>query len=398
MSKKVVLAFSGGLDTSYCVKYLQNDLNLEVHAVLVNTGGFDTEELKKVAQNAKNLGAASFKVLNQVEKYYHKVIKYLIFGNVLKNNTYPLSVSAERTVQAVAIAEYAKNLEADFIAHGSTGAGNDQVRFDLVFQTLAPSCKILTPIRDLQLSREQEIDYLTSQGVNASWEKSKYSINKGLWGTSIGGVETLTSHTPLPEEAWPSQLEKAESEQISIEFKQGEPIGINGKVLGSVKTIETLNILGGSYAIGRDIHIGDTIIGIKGRVGFEAPGALMIIKAHHSLEKHTLSKWQLNYKEQLGSWYGMLLHEAQYLDPVMRNIEAFLSDSQTQVTGSVKLTLAPYRFTIDGIESPNDLMNNDFGAYGEMNKAWTAQDVKGFIKIMANPHQLFNRRAIAHLV
>ncbi len=393
MSKKVVLAFSGGLDTSYCLKHLQNEADLEVHAVLVNTGGFDSDELSTVQLNAEKLGASSFNVLDKVEKYYDNVIQFLIFGNVLKNNTYPLSVSAERTVQAVAIAEYANLLGADFIAHGSTGAGNDQVRFDLVFQTLAPSCEILTPIRDLQLSRKQEIDYLKSYGVEASWEKSKYSINKGLWGTSVGGVETLTSNTPLPEEAWPSQLEKNGSEQISIEFEKGEPVGINGEKLGAVKTIETLNNLGGSYAIGRDIHIGDTIIGIKGRVGFEAPGALMIIKAHHNLEKHTLSKWQLNYKEQLANWYGMLLHEAQYLDPVMRNIETFLSDSQKQVTGSVRLTLAPYRFTIDGIESPNDLMNNAFGAYGEMNKMWSGEDVKGFTKVMANQHQLFNHLA-----
>ncbi len=390
MFTKVVLAFSGGLDTSYCVKYLQQKKNVEVHAVLVNTGGFDEVELNQVERSAKKLGASSFKVLDKVEAYYNKVIRFLIYGNVLKNNTYPLSVSAERTVQAVAIAQYANQLNADFIAHGSTGAGNDQVRFDLVFQTLAPKCEILTPIRDLQLSREEEIAFLKSNGVEASWEKSKYSINKGLWGTSVGGVETLTSNTPLPEEAWPSQLTQTEGKQITIEFKKGEPVGINGQNLGAVKTIETLNTLGGSYAIGRDIHIGDTIIGIKGRVGFEAAAALMIIKAHHSLEKHTLSKWQLNYKEQLASWYGMLLHEAQYLDPVMRNIEAFLTDSQKQVTGSVKLTLAPYRFTVDGIESPNDLMNNDFGAYGEMNNAWSGEDVKGFTKIMANQHRLFN--------
>ena len=393
MSKKVALAFSGGLDTSYCVKYLQNEVGLEVHAVLVNTGGFDLGEVKNVKENAETLGAASFTVLDKIDEYYEKVIRFLIYGNVLKNNTYPLSVSAERTVQAVAIAEYANKIEADFIAHGSTGAGNDQVRFDLVFQTLAPNSAILTPIRDLQLSREQEIDYLKSHGVDASWEKSKYSINKGLWGTSVGGVETLTSNTPLPEEAWPSQVKKNDSIHLTIEFNEGEPCGVNGQEMTAVETINTITKIGGEYGIGRNIHVGDTIIGIKGRVGFEASGALMIIKAHHSLEKHTLSKWQLNWKEQLGSWYGMLLHEAQYLDPAMRNIEAFLNDSQKQVTGSVKLTLAPYRFSIDGIESPNDLMNNDFGAYGEMNKMWSGDDVKGFTKIMANQHQLFNHLA-----
>lgn len=390
MPKKVVLAFSGGLDTSYCVKYLANECNLEVHAVLVNTGGFSNSELKKVEENAKLLGVSSFIALNKVEEYYQKAIKYLIFGNVLKNNTYPLSVSAERTVQAMAIANYANKLGAQFIAHGSTGAGNDQVRFDLVFQTLAPNCEIITPIRDLQLSRAQEIEYLTNAGVDASWEKSKYSINQGLWGTSVGGVETLTSHSSLPEEAWPSQLESTEPSVVSIDFINGEPVGIDGKQLGAISTIETLNARGASYAIGRDIHIGDTIIGIKGRVGFEAPGAMMLIKAHHTLEKHTLSKWQLNYKEQLGNWYGMLLHEAQYLDPAMRDIEAFLESSQAQVSGTVHIALAPYRFGVNGIESPNDMMNNDFGAYGEMNKAWSGKDVKGFTKILANQHQVFN--------
>lgn len=390
MSDKVVLAFSGGLDTSYCVKYFQKEKNLKVHAVLVNTGGFSTKELDQVAKNAQNLGVASFKVLDKVAHYYETVIRYLIFGNVLKNNTYPLSVSAERTVQAMAIAEHAKELGATYIAHGSTGAGNDQVRFDLVFKTMAPKLTILTPIRDLQLAREEEIAFLKEAGIDASWEKSKYSINKGLWGTSVGGVETLTSNTPLPEEAWPSPLETTEPTQITIDFEQGEPVGIKGEKLGAVGTIEQLNLLGSKYAIGRDIHVGDTIIGIKGRVGFEAPGALIILKAHHALEKHTLSKWQLNYKEQLASWYGMLLHEAQYLDPVMRNIEAFLTDSQKQVTGKVFLTLAPYWFMVDGIESNNDLMNSSFGAYGEMNKAWSGQDVKGFTNILANQHQIFN--------
>ena len=393
MSKKVILAFSGGLDTSYCVKYLQNELGLEVHAVLVNTGGFDKNELLAIKTKAEELGATSFKALNRVEEYYDKVIKYLIFGNVLKNNTYPLSVSAERTVQAVAIAEYAKESGADYIAHGSTGAGNDQVRFDLVFQTLAPNLEIITPIRDLQLSREAEIDYLKSCGVEASWEKSKYSVNKGLWGTSVGGVETLTSNLPLPEEAWPSQLLATDNSKISIIFKEGELAGINGKAMSATDTIIALNELGASYGIGRDIHVGDTIIGIKGRVGFEAPGALMSIKAHHALEKHTLSKWQLHWKEMLSNSYGMFLHEAQFLDPVMRDMEAFLESSQKNVTGTVVLSLAPYRFNVDGIESPFDLMNNAFGAYGEMNKAWSGNDVKGFTKIMANQLRLFNQLA-----
>ena len=393
MNKKVVLAFSGGLDTSYCVKYLENEKKLEVHAVLVNTGGFTNAELETIGQKARGLGVASFKVLHEVETYYSSVIKYLIFGNVLKNNTYPLSVSAERTVQAVAVANYAKEIGASYVAHGSTGAGNDQVRFDLVFQTLAPELKILTPIRDLQLSRESEIEYLKSYGVEASWEKAKYSINKGLWGTSVGGVETLTSNKALPEEAWPSQVQKTDGQSVSIEFKNGELSGLNGKTMEPTEVIVALNELGGQYGIGRDIHVGDTIIGIKGRVGFEAAGAMMSIKAHHALEKHTLTKWQLYWKEQLGNWYGMMLHEALYLDPVMRNIESFLQDTQKHVTGSVKLTLNPYRFSVDGIESKYDMMDNAFGAYGEMNKAWSGEDVKGFTKILANQLLLFNQKA-----
>ena len=393
MNKKVVLAFSGGLDTSYCVKYLENEKKLEVHAVLVNTGGFTNAELETIGQKARGLGVASFKVLHEVETYYSSVIKYLIFGNVLKNNTYPLSVSAERTVQAVAVANYAKEIGASYVAHGSTGAGNDQVRFDLVFQTLAPVLKILTPIRDQQLSREAEIEYLKSHGVEASWEKAKYSINKGLWGTSVGGVETLTSNNALPEEAWPSQVQKTDTQSISIEFENGELSGLNGKTMKPTEVIVALNELGGQYGIGRDIHVGDTIIGIKGRVGFEAAGAMMSIKAHHALEKHTLTKWQLYWKEQLGNWYGMMLHEALYLDPVMRNIESFLQDTQKHVTGSVKLTLNPYRFSVDGIESKFDMMDNAFGAYGEMNKAWSGEDVKGFTKILANQLLLFNQKA-----
>lgn len=388
--KKVVLAFSGGLDTSYCVKYLEHDLGLEVHAVLVNTGGFNPDELTAVETKARSLGVASFRVLDRVQTYYDKVIRYLVFGNVLKNNTYPLSVSAERTVQAVAIAEYVQETGAGFVAHGSTGAGNDQVRFDLVFASLIPDAGIITPIRDQQLSREEEMAYLKSFGVEASWEKAKYSVNKGLWGTSIGGAETLTSHLPLPETAWPSALQAKNPQKLSLQFNRGELCGIDGKEMAPVAVIERLNALGAQYAIGRDIHVGDTIIGIKGRVAFAAPAALLSIKAHHALEKHTLTKWQLHWKEQLANWYGMMLHEAQYLDPVMRNIENFLQATQERVSGSVFLTLHPYRFTVDGIASDFDLMDASFGAYGEMNKGWSGEDVKGFTKILANPLQLFN--------
>jgi argininosuccinate synthase len=308
---------------------------------------------------------------------------------VLRNNTYPLSVSAERMFQALAIVQYAKEVGAKYIAHGSTGAGNDQVRFDLVFQILAPEIQIITPIRDKKLSREEEITYLKSHGVVANWEKAKYSINQGIWGTSVGGKETLTSHLPLPEEAYPSQLKRTDSQEIELTFEKGEPISLNGEQLGGVAVIQALAKIASEYAIGRDIHVGDTIIGIKGRVGFEAPASLIIIKSHHALEKHTLTKWQMYWKEQLGNWYGMLLHEGQYLEPVMRNIETFLEDTQKNVSGKVKVKLMPYRFEVQGIESPYDLMSSKFGSYGEMNNAWTGEDVKGFTKIIGNQMKIY---------
>ena len=386
--KKLVLAYSGGLDTSYCAKYLSVEKGFEVHAVSVNTGGFTDEEIGEIEEKALLLGATSYTSLNAVQDYYDSVIKYLIFGNVLRNNTYPLSVSAERIVQALEIVAFAKKIGAGYIAHGSTGAGNDQVRFDSIVQILAPEVEIITPIRDQGLSREEEIEYLKKEGIDISWEKAKYSVNKGLWGTSVGGDETLGSRLPLPEKAYPSQLEHKESMKISITFKEGELAALNNQPDSPVAIIEKLNSLGSSFAIGRDIHVGDTIIGIKGRVGFEAAAPMLIIKAHHLLEKHTLSKWQQYQKEQLGNFYGMLLHEGNYLDEVMRNIEAFLSDTQKKVSGDVFLTLHPYRFTLDGIASDNDLMASGFGTYGEENAGWTADDAKGFIKILSNPGKI----------
>ena len=382
--KKIVIAYSGGLDTSYCAKYLSQEENTEIHAVSVNTGGFSEIEIKEIGEKAVKMGAKSYKNINAISTFYNKVVKYLIFGNVLKNNTYPLSVSAERIIQAIEIVNYAKEIGADAIAHGSTGAGNDQVRFDMIFQILAPDIEIITPIRDKQLTRQEEIEYLKSHGVAMNWEKAKYSVNKGLWGTSVGGAETLTSNTSLPESAFPSQLTETEVKQISLSFKKGELNAMNGKKDTPENIIETLEKLASKYAIGRDIHVGDTIIGIKGRVGFEAASATIILKAHHLLEKHTLSKWQLQHKDYIANWYGTHLHEGQYLDPVMRDFEAFLQSSQEQVTGTVSISLHPYRFTLNGIESKFDLMNNGFGKYGEENTAWTATDAKGFIKILSN--------------
>ncbi len=394
--KKLVLAYSGGLDTSYCAVHLSEDLGYEVHAVSVNTGGFSKEEIQDIEQRALELGVYSYRSIDAVQTFYEKVVKYLIFGNVLRNNTYPLSVSAERIVQALEIVSYAREMGAEAIAHGSTGAGNDQVRFDMIFQIVAPEIEIITPIRDQRLSREEEITYLRERGVNYSWEKAKYSINKGLWGTSVGGAETLTSDKGLPEEAFPSPLQKEKPEEISLTFTRGELTAINGQAGDPVSNIEKLEAMASAYAIGRDIHVGDTIIGIKGRVGFEAASALIILKAHHLLEKHTLSKWQQFQKEQLGNFYGMLLHEGNYLDEVMRNIEAFLTDTQRNVSGEVFVSLHPYRFTLNGVRSDNDLMAAKFGSYGEMNRAWTAEDAKGFIKILSNPGKIANQINKAH--
>lgn len=387
--KKLVLAYSGGLDTSYCAVHFSQDLGYEVHAVSVNTGGFTQTEIKEIEKKAYQMGVKTYQNINAIENYYQKVVKYLIYGNVLKNNTYPLSVSAERIVQAIEIITYAKEVGADYIAHGSTGAGNDQVRFDLIFQSLAPEIKIITPIRDQKLTRQQEIEYLQSHGIELSWDKAQYSVNKGLWGTSVGGAETLTSHKALPEEAYPSQLTKEGSEKVILTFSEGELMAINGQHSLPQDNIETLNDLASQYAIGRDIHVGDTIVGIKGRVGFEAAAATIILKAHHLLEKHTLTKWQLQHKDYLANWYGTHLHEGLFLDPVMRDLEAFLESSQKQVSGDVIVSLKPYHFTLDGIHSDNDLMKVDFGSYGEENKGWTAEEAKGFIKIYGNQIKLY---------
>ena len=388
--KKLVLAYSGGLDTSYCAKYLSKEKGFEVHAVSVNTGGFTDTEIATIKSKALELGATSYTSIDAVQTFYDKVVKYLIFGNVLKNNTYPLSVSAERIVQAIEIVNHAKKVGAEFIAHGSTGAGNDQVRFDMIFQIIAPEIKIITPIRDNKLSREVEIAYLKENGVDYPWEKAKYSINKGLWGTSVGGDETLTSNLPLPDSAYPSQLQEKNPTEVKLTFEKGELVAIDGKKDTPIANIEKLDAMASKYAIGRDIHVGDTIIGIKGRVGFEAAASLIIIKAHHLLEKHTLSKWQQFQKEQQGNFYGMLLHEGNYLDEVMRNIEAFLTDTQKNVSGDVFVALYPFQFRLNGISSKHDLMNASFGSYGEMHKGWTADDAKGFIKILSNPGKIYN--------
>jgi argininosuccinate synthase len=388
--KKVVLGFSGGLDTSYCVKYLSEEKGYEVHSIIVNTGGFTQAELKKIEEHACRLGVKTHTAVDAVKGYYDRIIKYLIYGNVLKNNTYPLSVSAERLSQALHIAEHAKKLNADAVAHGSTGAGNDQVRFDMIFHIMIPGVEIITPIRDLKLIRGQEIEYLKSKGVDINFEKAMYSINKGLWGTSVGGKETLSSKGMLPEEAWPTQITKTGSEEVKLSFEKGELKKVNDATFSHpVEAIQYLTSVAAPYGIGRDIHVGDTIIGIKGRVGFEAAAPMIILKSHHALEKHVLTKWQLNWKDQLAQFYGNWLHEGQILDPVMRDIEAFFENSQQNVTGEVFVQLLPYRFQIIGIESKYDLMSSRFGKYGEMNTGFTGEDVRGFSRIFGNQTSIY---------
>jgi len=391
-NKKIVLGFSGGLDTSYCVKYLNDDLGYEVHSILVDTGGFTKKEIQEIEARAHKLGVKSHTTVNAVRNYYDSIIKYLIYGNVLKNNTYPLSVSAERLSQALVIADHVKKLNAGAVAHGSTGAGNDQVRFDMIFNIMIPGIEIITPIRDLKLSREEEIQYLQNKGVEVNAEKAKYSINKGLWGTSVGGKETLSSLGMLPEEAWPTQVTKSETENLVLHFVKGQLEKINDEKFDHPsEAIQYLQEIAGPFGIGRDIHVGDTIIGIKGRVGFEAAAPMVIIKAHHALEKHVLTKWQLSWKDQLSQFYGNWLHEGQILDPVMRDIEVFLENSQRNVTGKVHVQLMPYRFQVTGIESPFDLMSGKFGKYGEENEGWTGDDVRGFSKIFGNQTMIYHQ-------
>ncbi|WP_288371175.1 argininosuccinate synthase domain-containing protein [uncultured Algoriphagus sp.] len=390
--QKVVLAYSGGLDTTFCALHLSKDLGYEVHAVLVNTGGFSEEELKSIESRAKSLGIASFTILDVVDTYYQQVLKYLTFGNVLKNGTYPLSVSAERILQAKSLADYAKSIGAKAVAHGSTGAGNDQVRFDMIFQTIIPDIEIITPIRDLKLSRQEEIQYLKKHGVEMNFEKAAYSINKGIWGTSVGGKETLSSLGYLPEEAWPTQITEKDAKEVKLTFVQGELKGIDNEAFDNpVDAIQKLQEIAGPFGIGRDIHVGDTIIGIKGRVGFEAAAPIIIIKAHQLLEKHTLTKWQLFWKNQQAEFYGNHLHEGHYLDPVMRNLEAFLQSTQEYVSGDVFVRLDVKHFTLLGIASEHDLMASKFGSYGEMNKGYTAEDVKGFTRILGNQTAIFHQ-------
>ena len=387
MAKKVVVAFSGGLDTSYTVMKLKND-GYEVYAACANTGGFSPEQLKKNEENAYKLGAKQYVTLDVTHEYYEKSLKYMIFGNVLRNNCYPISVSSERIFQAIAIARYAKEIGADAIAHGSTGAGNDQIRFDMTFLVMAPGVEIITLTRDKALSRKEEVDYLNEHGFFADFTKLKYSYNVG---TSICGGEILDPTQGLPEEAYLKHVTaKEEESELKITFEKGEIVAVNGEHFDDrVKAIQKIEEIGAAYAIGRDCNVGDTIIGIKGRVGFEAAAPKLIIEAHRLLEKSTLSKWQQYWKDQVANWYGMFLHESQYLEPVMPDIEAMLTSSQRHVNGTAILKLRPYSFQTVGIDSADDLTKSKLGEYGEMQHGWTAEDAKGFIKVSSTPLRVY---------
>lgn len=388
MAKKVVLAFSGGLDTAYCVVYLRSQ-GYDVVTATIDTGGFDAAELARIEALAAKLGAVEHRTVDARAELFDDYLRYLVYGNVLRGSVYPLSVSAERVCQAVGIVRLARAVGAQALAHGSTGAGNDQVRFDVAFGVLAPELEIITPIRDQGIARDDEIAYLAEHGIELPARSAQYSINQGMWGTSVGGRETLTSWDALPQAAYPGgESESLPPRALAMRFERGVPVALDGKSVDPVALIAELARLAAPYGIGRGVHLGDTILGIKGRVGFEAAAAGLLIGAHRELEKLVLSGAQQQWKDTLATVYGNLLHEARFFDPLARDLEAFLASSQQCVTGEVRLTLYPRGFSVDGVRSPYSLMDSAVARYGETNALWNGAEARAFAKLYGVPQRL----------
>ena len=393
--KQVILAYSGGLDTSYCVLYLQ-ERGFEVITLTVDTGGFSASELSEMEARAKTLGAAEHHTVDAKAQVFDEYVSYQIKGNILRGQVYPLAVAAERVVQASVVADYALRMGAAAVAHGSTGAGNDQVRFDVVFQVLCPELEIITPVRDETLTREEEYSKLAERGVNIPASTRKYSINAGLWGGTIGGGETHDSWTEIPDDVYDLVLndEKlVESEQITIEFEKGIPTKIDGTAYAGPELIAVLGNKCRQHRVGLDIHIGDTVLGIKGRIAFEAGAGIVLIKSHRELEKITTTAWQRFWKDQMGEFYGKLLHEGLAFEPAMRDIEALIDSSQERVSGEARVRLDQGHFVVNGVRSPYSMMDSGSGIYGEIPKLWDGQDTRGYAKIVAVPARLHRSAA-----
>ena len=384
----IVLAFSGGLDTSFCVPFLKETYGEDVTTVTVDTGGLTDAGKAALEEKAINLGAARHFTVDAKQHLYDNILAYLIKGNIQKGQLYPLCVGPERVSQSIQVAKVAVELGASAIAHGSTGAGNDQVRFDMAFQLLAPGLRIMAPIRDFSLSRAETTEYLEARGFDVPVKTTQYSINSGLWGTTVGGKETRTPELALPDHAFTTTNSIDECPEsaldITIGFKNGLPVSFNGVETSGISIIEKLNEVGSLHGVGRGIHVGDTILGIKGRVGFEAPGALILITSHRELEKIVLTKWQLYQKTQTADMYGMLLHEGQFFDPVMRDMEAYLDSSQDVVEGEVRVRLHKGNLQVTGCSSPYSLFDTGVAVYGEENTGWGPDDARGFGKILTN--------------
>lgn len=392
----VLVAFSGGLDTSWCVAHLRGTTGRDVVTVTIDTGGFDAAELAVIEARAKELGAARHITVDGCRAVFDRFVRFLVAGNCLRGGVYPMCVSAERIVQAEETARVAREIGASAVAHGSTGAGNDQVRFDVAFSVLLPGVKNLTPVRELQLSRQAEHDFLTSHGFTSKVEAKTYSVNKGLWGTTIGGGGLHDPSRPVPADCWQDTADPdrapAGGAEVTVAFERGVPVGVDGVAMDGVAIVRRLAALGGAHGVGRGVHTGDTILGIKGRLAFEAPAAAILVTAHREIEKLVLTRLQQRWKDQLGTFYGELVHEGLWFDPVRTDVETFLISSQRRVTGSVRLRLVRGRVEVVSIDSPASLLGRLGATYGEGSRAWTGEEARGFCKIYGVPSVLAARR------